>query len=135
MIRNDGLPATARQRLCALACFLLLSLLAPVSPDEYYERGVAEYEEGNINEAIANFDRAIQSDPDRVNAFINRGLARQASGDLPGAIADYRQAIKLEPRGEVAFRQQVIELRGQTHLGQAVTDDQELAKADRRVLA
>jgi membrane associated rhomboid family serine protease len=44
---------------------------------------------GNIDGAIADYDRAIQFDPKLSGAYSMRGAAKAQKGDIDGAIADY----------------------------------------------
>ena len=63
----------------------------------YFYRGRAYYNEGDYDRAIADFDQAIQLQPDDAAAYNNRGLAYAHKGDYDRAIADYDQAIQLQP--------------------------------------
>ncbi len=47
--------------------------------------------------AIADFDRAIEVQPDYAEAYSNRGEAYEDKGDYERAIADYGRAIELQP--------------------------------------
>jgi len=58
------------------------------------ERGNANAAKGNLNGAIADFNRASNSI--RIHqAYYNRGNAKQSKGDLDGAIADYNRVLEL----------------------------------------
>ena len=52
---------------------------------------------GDLQGAIADYERAIEINPQFVGAYSNRGNARQDIGDLDGSIADYELAIKIDP--------------------------------------
>ena len=47
--------------------------------------------------AIADYDRAIEINPDYAKAYTNRGKAKYKLGDYHGAIADYDRTIELKP--------------------------------------
>jgi tetratricopeptide (TPR) repeat protein len=64
---------------------------------EYCRRGLSRHQQGDLDGAIAEFDRAINSQPDWAQAWNNRGAARHARGDLRQALADFRRAIELAP--------------------------------------
>jgi tetratricopeptide (TPR) repeat protein len=63
----------------------------------YYDRGTTRGSQGDLDGAIADYDQAIQLEPNYINAYFKRGLLRHSKGDLDGAIADYDQAIRLDP--------------------------------------
>ena len=63
----------------------------------YYEAGLAHFAKGDLERAIADYDSAIELNPERVNAYINRGIAYFVKGDYDLAIADYDAAIDLNP--------------------------------------
>ncbi|NJR65726.1 MAG: tetratricopeptide repeat protein [Leptolyngbyaceae cyanobacterium CRU_2_3] len=52
---------------------------------------------GNLEQAIADLNRAIQIDPNNADAYYNRGKARTEQRDAAGAIADYTESIRLDP--------------------------------------
>lgn len=60
-----------------------------------YVRGLSHFDMGEWLKSIADFDQAIQKQPNYTEAYFYRGLARLQQGDLPGSIADYSQAIRL----------------------------------------
>ena len=66
--------------------------------DAYHERGKAYLRKGDNDRAIADFDRAIQLDPESANTYNDRGAAYAMKGDYDRAIADLDKAIQLNPR-------------------------------------
>src|SRR5262245_28839780 len=89
---------------------LLLALLAPVlqaqtldSAKDYFQRGNERRERGQLKQAIADYDRAIELDPRMASAFRGRAVARQDLGDLAGALTDFDRAIDLDPQSYVAY--------------------------------
>ena len=58
---------------------------------------------GNIDGAIADYDRAIQFDPKLSGAYSMRGAAKAQKGDIDGAIVDFNQAIELNPKFVEAY--------------------------------
>ncbi|MGH6835049.1 MAG: tetratricopeptide repeat protein, partial [Methylocella sp.] len=77
--------------------------LDPKLATAYYNRGLAYYDRGDHDRAIADYDAAIRLDPKHVDAYNNRGNAYQAKGDHDRAIADYDAAIGLDPEDVDAF--------------------------------
>src|SRR5260370_21112322 len=52
---------------------------------------------------MADYERAIELEPNLPSAFSNRGLAWASKGEFRLAIADYTKAIQLDPNLPVAF--------------------------------
>jgi tetratricopeptide (TPR) repeat protein len=58
-------------------------------------RGMARQRLGDWQGALADFDQALQGDPQSGLAYFHRGQVRAALGDGLGAIQDYHQALAL----------------------------------------
>ncbi len=79
----------------------------------YNDRGLAKHRKGDLDGAMADYNHAIELDPQYAIAYNNRGNIKLAKGDLNGAMADYNHAIELNPnialaynnRGLVKFRE------------------------------
>uniref|UniRef100_UPI00286BCE69 tetratricopeptide repeat protein n=1 Tax=Chamaesiphon sp. OTE_20_metabat_361 TaxID=2964689 RepID=UPI00286BCE69 len=67
------------------------------------DRGTEYYEIGNCQQAIAAFDRAIDLDPQCVDAYCGRGNARRFIGDYAGSWTDFDTAVQLAPELGVAY--------------------------------
>ncbi len=84
-----------------LSVFIIILLFAFTScrnkaPEEYYNMGIAEAKQGNYDEALEDFNKAIELKPEYINAYINRAYyAKENLGDYEGAIEDYLIAIDL----------------------------------------
>jgi tetratricopeptide (TPR) repeat protein len=95
------------------SCWLLLSLLLAAASSQaqvsgsaardFHQRGLERLQKGDVDAAIAFYDKAIAADPYFTWAYLNRGNAREKKGDLSGAIADFTWAIKLEPGNAFAY--------------------------------
>ena len=59
--------------------------------------GIEKQKTGDYDGAIADFDHAIEIDPQNVGAFVNRAICKQAKDDHLGAIADWDRALELKP--------------------------------------
>jgi lipoprotein NlpI len=69
----------------------------------YNNRGNAYNDKGDNDRAIADYDQAIQLDPQYAFAYHDRGNAYHDKGDNDRAIADYNQAIQLDLKDAVAY--------------------------------
>ncbi len=64
-------------------------------PGAYVNRGVAFREEGQLNDAIKDFNTALFLDSFRVNAYYERGLIYYEMGQFDKTVADLNNAIYL----------------------------------------
>ena len=64
----------------------------------YYMQGWKEYYiDRNVEQAIENFNKAIELTPDELKIYKIRGDAKSELGDYKGAIDDYNHVLKLNP--------------------------------------
>lgn len=62
------------------------------------ELGRAYYYAGDPDDALAEFEHVLKSDPDNVNALFNVGLVKwQSKFDVDGALAAWQQILKKYP--------------------------------------
>jgi tetratricopeptide (TPR) repeat protein len=69
----------------------------------FQSRGAAYLRLGNIQAALADFDRVLELDPKSARAFHLRGLAHEKAGDYTEAIADLSKAIEINPQYGAAY--------------------------------
>jgi tetratricopeptide (TPR) repeat protein len=74
----------------------------------HLDRGAARFGKGDIDGAIADFDRAIQLRPDLASAWLNRGGAKYRKQDLAGAVADFDRAAALDPSRPLAAANRAV---------------------------
>lgn len=65
------------------------------TPLVYFERGMANLEEGHLKEGLADLTDALQSEPNMRGALWARGRARIRSGDKSGGRKDIEKAARL----------------------------------------
>ena len=75
----------------------------PKSAFAFLMRGVARYENDDLDRAVADLDEALKLDPKYVPALIERAYLWQWRNHLDLAIADVSKAIELDPRNSYAF--------------------------------
>ena len=98
--------------------------LNPDDAEAYYNRGLAYYEQGNLDKAIADYDEAIRLNPDDAQAYYNRAIAYYDRGNLDKAIADYQIAIDLNPDDAEAYYNRGLVYYQQGDLDKAIADYQ-----------
>lgn len=69
----------------------------PEQIDALYERGLLNFAEGFIPEAIWDFDQALTFSPRAANVYYARGLALQSLERHDQAVDDFSQALVLQP--------------------------------------
>ena len=52
---------------------------------------------GRYEDALQDYDRALEIDPNLANGYINRGSAYSHLGQYEKAIADYEKGLELDP--------------------------------------
>ncbi|MGI6414289.1 MAG: tetratricopeptide repeat protein [Thermoguttaceae bacterium] len=88
--------------------------------DTCYMRARHHAETGDLTQALAAYDEAIQLDAGRAEYFLNRGKAHAGKGNLDRALADFTETIRLDPSAAEARLE-----RGCTHVEKG-----DLPKAD-----
>ena len=76
---------------------------AKVDPAANLAAGQELMAEHHPEQAIAEFDKAIEINLDYADAYNARGLARRQTGDLNGAFQDFNKVIELDPKRAEAY--------------------------------
>ncbi|MDC0056813.1 tetratricopeptide repeat protein [Alphaproteobacteria bacterium] len=100
------------------ACGELLKAY-PQSPIITNILGAALQGQGKLQEAVANYDRAIQIRPNYANAYSNRGTALQEMGRLEDALESCDRAIQIKPDFADAYSNRGSALQELGRLGEA----------------
>ena len=72
--------------------------LNPKYAEAYSNRGVAKIGKGDLDGALADYNRAIKVNPKFVESYINRGIVKDKVGNTNGSNVDFEKAIELNPR-------------------------------------
>ena len=75
----------------------IAATLRPFSLTLIMDKGVDYSKDGQYENAIQEFDKVIQLDPDYAVAYYNRGYSYNKLGQYQTAINDYTEAIQLNP--------------------------------------
>ena len=70
----------------------------PNNTKAYHDRGFAQYQMGNNQEAIADFTRAIEIKPDYSEAYYNRGRVHYSLGNSQQSIEDINKSYELDDK-------------------------------------
>jgi tetratricopeptide (TPR) repeat protein len=96
-------PDTSGQSAAAAAESLSPAPAAEESDENLVNRGIEKAKNGDLNGAMADFDRAIELNPKDDAPYYNRAQAKRLKKDTPGAIADYTRAIELGSTNPAAY--------------------------------
>jgi tetratricopeptide (TPR) repeat protein len=67
-------------------------------PFLHFERGLVRCRDGRCAESLADFDLAIDAQPENAQFYRGRALARIAAGQLDGGLADAERLLALAPQ-------------------------------------
>ena len=73
------------------------------SDNDLVNRGIAKAQNGDLDGAIADFNRAAELNPKDDAPYYNRAQAKRLKNDTAGAIADYTKAIELGSTNPAAY--------------------------------
>ncbi|MGB3534956.1 MAG: trypsin-like peptidase domain-containing protein [Microcoleaceae cyanobacterium] len=117
-----------------------MSLENPENAQAYYFRGLTLLDQEKSWEAIADFNQALELEPNNPEAYFNRGLARtQLAANLPeqtrgpNPIADYTEAIRLNPGYADAYYNRGLAYLTLKQYDRAMADFQQAAELYRRL--
>ncbi|HYF00052.1 MAG TPA: tetratricopeptide repeat protein, partial [Planctomycetota bacterium] len=99
-------------------------IAARPTADSYSNRGAIRARGGRLEEAMADYARALEIDPKNAGAHFNVGILRQRQGDHAAAATAYRRSIDLgraEADGYLALAKALIKLRRFADAEQAAT--------------
>lgn len=62
-----------------------------------YSKGLAHYQLGEFDEALASYDQALTIDPNYIDALADKGLLLSQQGEFDEALTYFDQTLALEP--------------------------------------
>ena len=74
-----------------------------LTSSDYKTRGRLAYERGDYKDAIADYDIAIDNNPNDAENYYFRGLAQYSLGESEEAIVDFDHALRLNPEYKDAY--------------------------------
>ena len=93
-----------------LALFLLFSCASPQKKQSesrdakfYNNRGVAYGEKGQYDQAMSDFNSALEINPMYQKAYNNRGTTYRLMGQYDRAVSDFNKALEINPLSPEAY--------------------------------
>jgi tetratricopeptide (TPR) repeat protein len=97
----------------------------PSNKEAYYYRGLANRRLNNLDWAVADYNKALELDPNYTTVYISRGFVFALQKKYDMAIRDYSTAIKLDPNEKQAYINRSIVYKD---LGKTKDANEDLAK-------
>ena len=72
-------------------------------PAAYIKRGNAYWSEGQYDQAISDYNKALEINPRHAKAYYNRGNTYMSTGQYDQAISDFTKALEINPRYAKAY--------------------------------
>jgi tetratricopeptide (TPR) repeat protein len=88
----------------------------------HYHRGLGLLLQNKPDDAIVEFNAALQADPANTRAYNSRGNAWRAKGELDIAIADYNEAIRIDPNFAFPYNGRASAFYDKGDLDRAISD-------------
>jgi tetratricopeptide (TPR) repeat protein len=93
---------------------------------DHHNKGVDYFEEGRLEDAIAEYGKAIELEPRYAEAYNNRGFAHFLLDQHQRAIEDYDEAIRFNPQLVKAYTGRAL---AHTWLGNYQEAERDIDKA------
>jgi tetratricopeptide (TPR) repeat protein len=99
----------------------------------FFARGLTFYEQGDYGQAVDQFSKAIQMDPNDAQAYYHRGLSYVAQNEYQEAVAEYTHALQLNPKYIRAYYHRGIAYQLMRDLDHAIADYTRTLKLEPRL--
>ena len=95
---------------------------SPGKARPYNSRGLANFYQGNLAQAMFDYNNAIAIKPNFAKAYVNRGILYYNQGDVMKAMSDYNKAIGIDPENSESYNNRGILYYAQGRLTEALFD-------------
>jgi protein O-mannosyl-transferase len=95
---------------------------SPHKPRAYINRALARYDQGDLAQAMSDYNKAIETDPNYPDAYYNRGLEYYRQGELPQAFSDFNKVIEIDPGFADAYNNRGLVYFYQGSFSKAISD-------------
>jgi tetratricopeptide (TPR) repeat protein len=75
----------------------------PTNPALWSNRGNARVSQNKLEDAISDYNHAIEIAPDQPDPYLNRGVALEGLGQWKDAISDYNHVLEIDDQDPVAY--------------------------------
>lgn len=99
----------------------------PTNAPVWSNRGNARLSQNKVEQALGDYNKAVELAPDSPDPYLNRGIAYERGNQWEKAVADYNKVLEIDPKDPIAYNN-----RGNAEAGQG---DWKAAIADYRKAA
>jgi tetratricopeptide (TPR) repeat protein len=99
----------------------------PSNPAIWSNRGNSRVSQNKLEDAIADYNKAMELAPHATDPYLNRGTALEALGRWDEAIADYNRVLELDPNDAMAYNNRGNAEAGLGKWSEAIADYQHSA--------
>jgi len=103
---------------------------SPHKARAYNNLGWAYYNQGSFDQAMSNFNKALEINPEYIFSYDDRGLIYSKEGRFTEAVAEYDKAIKINPYYAMIYDNRGQAFLKQGHYAQAISDFDRAIKLD-----
>jgi tetratricopeptide (TPR) repeat protein len=94
----------SNKRICIILPIALFFLFSCTKDAAFYvTRGNDCANKGQYDEAISDYNKALEINPQYALAYYNRGLAYDSKGQYDQAISDFNKALEINPRNALTY--------------------------------
>src|SRR5262249_21554292 len=105
---------------------------SPRAAEDHHKRGLALVQQGELDRAIAEFDKALELNAPLADAWCNRGIAYSCKGDLFNEMNDLSRDIALDPGHSIAHYPGAVTLKSRGESDRAMTISNRATQITRR---
>jgi tetratricopeptide (TPR) repeat protein len=137
-LHRTSIDLAVRNTIASSALLLLLLCLVfigcerdnKLKSQHFLKKGMEEHLKGNIEQAVADFSKAIELNPQDARGYRSRGVAWHHKRDLDKAIADLSKAILMDPGDALTYYNRGVVWHDKGRFGEAIEDYTQYIKLD-----
>lgn len=88
----------------------------------WFNRGNANYDEKNYDQAISDYTKALEIKPEWASAYYNRAKAYASKGQYDQVINDYTKVLEIDPGDDWAYNNRGVAYYHKGHYDKAISD-------------
>jgi tetratricopeptide (TPR) repeat protein len=98
----------------------------------YNNRGMVNDKEGLYDQAISDYNKALEINPKYAEAYSNRGVVYRRKGQYDRAISDYNKALEINPRDAEAYNNRGVAYSNKGQYDRAISDYSQAVEINQR---